>query len=214
MPLIPGLLLLCLVAFAEPAAARTEQSPTTSNLRETLAIPIAVYILEADDDTDLSSRRSTASIEEHYGHVNNIWRQANIHMKPVSIQRVTVPSELLSGLAWRRGRGGIARFFSAIRHGEIDIQNNRGQALVSAFYVRTLGGPNGLKPLGANALFVADNTSNDDFRVTSHELGHILRLHHPINNPDLLMFQGSNGQLLRPVEQTVARYAARGLYHW
>jgi predicted Zn-dependent protease len=48
-------------------------------------------------------------------------------------------------------------------------------------------------------------------RVTSHEIGHILGLHHVLDNSDRLMYSGTNGMALSEEEITVARYAAQGL---
>ena len=56
-----------------------------------------------------------------------------------------------------------------------------------------------------------DAPSVHDERVTSHEIGHILALHHVLDDPGRLMFSGTNGTALSEEEVIVARYAADGL---
>ena len=50
-----------------------------------------------------------------------------------------------------------------------------------------------------------------DRRVSSHEVGHILGLHHVLRDPDRLLFSGTNGMTLTEDEATVARYFAKGI---
>ena len=85
-------------------------------------------------------------MEEHYQQVNRVWNQAGIKLNPVTVKRITAPRRLLHGLIHERGRGGIARFYRAIRNGEIDIGIVDSSAVPYNFYVRSPGGPNGLKP--------------------------------------------------------------------
>ena len=56
-----------------------------------------------------------------------------------------------------------------------------------------------------------DTPSVLDERVTSHEIGHILGLHHVLDDQDRLLFSGTNGMNLSEEEIIVARYAADGL---
>lgn len=212
----PNPYFLCVLAMvcllSQPAAMAARPGAVASAQREILTLPIAAFILVADDgERRLSSRRSVDSMAAHFAQVNRIWSQAGIELDPVEVQRVAVPGALLRGLIERRGRGGIADLFSAIRRGEIEFGRTADKALIWAFYVSGLGGPNGLKPLGANAIFVVDAPSNDGYRVTSHEIGHILGLYHARNNPDQLLFSGTNGTVLTEEEQIVARYSARRL---
>ena len=59
--------------------------------------------------------------------------------------------------------------------------------------------------------FVTDTPSVHHERVTSHEIGHILGLHHTLDDSGRLMFPGTNGMELTVEEITVARYVAQGL---
>ena len=198
------------IAFSWIAATAAWGADAAEAEREILTIPIAVYILASNRDTStLSSQRTVESMHSHFDQVNRIWSQADIIIKPVVVRQITTPDHLLRGLRQRIGRGGIAEFFRAIYNGGIDIENAQRKRMLMAFYVRSLGGPNGLMPLGVNALFVADNTTVRDARVTSHEIGHNLGLYHAPRNADQLLFSGSNGVVLTAIEQTVARYNAR-----
>ena len=179
--------------------------------REILTVPIAVYILSSKRaNSNWSSKRTVESMDGHFDQVNRIWSQADIVIEPVVVRQIKVSDYLIKGLSRRIGRGGIADFFRAIYNGKINIGTPyHRQGMMMAFYVPSLGGPNGLMPLGVNALFVADNTTVRDARVTSHEIGHNLGLYHARRNPGQLLFSGSNGVELTETEQIVARYNAR-----
>jgi len=174
--------------------------------RETITIPVAVHILISDNRA-LSSQRTIDSIDNHFAAVNRIWSQADILFQPAIMHQVSTPNHILLGLSHRRGRGGLADFFRSIRSGRIDLGSPHEQK-IQAFYVRSLGGPNGLKPIGRSALFVADKTTVYDARVTSHEIGHNLGLFHVRDDTSRLLFSGSNGVKLTEEEQIVARYNA------
>jgi len=177
-----------------------------------LTIPVAVFVVDGDDEnTPMSSQRRVDSMQDHFQQVNKIWAQAGIRIKPVTVKRISVSGEFLYGLIHKRGRGGIASFFRAIRHGEIEVGQVNNRAVIWTFYVRSLGGPNGLKPQGVNSIFVVDNPLNKDYRVTSHEIGHILGLYHPRHDSTRLLYPGSNGLSLNNEEITVARYNAKRL---
>lgn len=83
----------------------------------------------------------------------------------------------------------LGHFFGAICSGEIEVSD---PSLINAFYARDIGGPNGITPFGSRVLFVMDSPSVLNERVTSHEIGHILALHHVLNDADHLMFSGTN----------------------
>ena len=183
----------------------------TNGENKTLTLPTGVFIVDATNGaSQMSSQRTVASMKEHYRRVNRVWSQAGIEIEPVIVKRISVPPDLIQGLIRKRGRGGVANFFRAIRRGEIDMGRNN-NAVIWNFFVRSLGGPNGLQSQGVNSTFVVDNPRNAGFRVTSHEIGHILGLYHARHNPNKLLFSGSNGLRLSEEEIGVARYFAKQL---
>ena len=84
-------------------------------------------------------------------------------------------------------------------------------SLINAFYASDIGGANGITPFRSRTFFVTDFPSVHHERVTSHEIGHILGLHHVPDDPDQLMYSGTNGMGLSEEEIGAARYAAKGL---
>ncbi len=195
------------VATAEPEptepTATAIPEPTADPELETIVIPIAIYILD-DADGELSSGRTVADIEQIYERVNEIWSQANIELEVQTIQRATVPQDLLLRLNNRD----FFSFFNAVNSGDIDLPSF---APIVGFYTQQLGGPNGINPSNSNAFFVMDTPSVFDERVTSHEIGHILGLHHVLDDAGRLLYSGTNGMALSDEEIVVARYSAEGL---
>ena len=204
------------VSPTQPAPTSTPQptalpSPAPSAIPPTLAptqlpelvLPISVYIL-ADANDEMSSTRTVEEIAAIYERVNAIWAQANIRLDVRIIEHVTVSQELLVGLTQRN----FYALFDAVNRGIVVLPN---LSQLTGFYVSDLGGPNGIAPSNTKTFFVMDTPSVHDERVTSHEIGHILGLHHVLDDANRLLFSGTNGMLLSADEITVARYAAQGL---
>ena len=135
--------------------------------------------------------------------VNAIWAPAAIIIDLQSIERVATPPAYLDAIE----RGDFDAYFAGIGR-DFDLP---APSLLNAFYARDIGGPNGIQPAGSRALFVMDTPSVLDERVTAHEVGHLLGLHHTLADRGRLMYSGTNGMSLTPEEISVARYVAQGL---
>jgi hypothetical protein len=163
---------------------------------------MSVYILDAGDPS-LSSQRSIAQVESILVEVNQIWSPAGITLDAINIQRLLLPNDILQELL----RGNLNAFLNGIGR-EFEVPD---PAEINLFYARSLGGPNGIAPYGGRALFVADQPTVEHARVTSHEIGHALGLHHDRRDREQLMFSGTNGVNLSAVEISTARYIAAGI---
>ncbi len=189
-------------AVVQPKVETAESLPSPTSLPE-ITVPIAVYLLDGEEES-LSSQRTAAEVRAIYEKVNEIWEQANISLDVQTVERVSVPDDLLRGI----GRGDFFSFFDAVNDRQVNLPQF---SPIMAFYVRDLGGPNGINPVRTSTFFVMDTPSVHDERVTSHEIGHIFGLHHVLNDPNRLLFSGTNGMELDETEIIVSRYGAEGL---
>ncbi|MBV7332245.1 matrixin family metalloprotease [Chloroflexi bacterium TSY] len=193
---------LNLVDAPTSLSERTSAQQDSQQRFELITVPISVYIL--DDKADaLSSKRTVGDIETIFADVNQIWAQANIHIDVQVIERIEVPIAVIQEIA-----AGRLRLFFQTAGTSFSIPK---PSLLNAFYAQAIGGPNGIAPSGTHTFFVADEPSVHDERVTSHEIGHLLGLHHTLDDTDRLMYPGTNGMNLTPEEIVVARYIAQGL---
>ena len=135
--------------------------------------------------------------------MNDIWSQADIRLELQNIESVEVPEAILQGMLSRN----LAPFFREIGDGIALPQTSA----INGFYIRSIGGSNGINPFRSRTFFVIDEPTVFDRRVSSHELGHILGLHHVLDDPGRLLFSGTNGMDLTEDEATVARYFAQGI---
>jgi len=186
-----------------PIAVAAEGLP-----RETpVTVPLSLYLVHDATDaagSSLSSQRTEEDLEIISRNMGVVWSQANVVFDPVNIETVQVPPDVLEAIALGLD---TTAFFDQVGD-TFEIPN---ASAVNGFYVRTAGQANGFAPIGSRVFFVIDEPSVNDERVSSHEVGHILGLHHQLDDPETLMFSGTNGTILNEDEIVVARYTAQGV---
>jgi len=198
-------IILLAAACTSTGAVAAPGSPSTSN--ERIQITVSLYVVDetgAQAPSPLSSSRSVADLNEVAARMQTIWDQAGIDLVVGTVARIEAPGEALRSLA----EGDTAPFLDAAYTGAVAVP---GASMINGFYVTKIGPANGLTPIGTRLFFVADHPSVDDERVSSHEVGHILGLHHTLEDPGRLMFSGTNGTDVTREEIDVARYGAQGI---
>lgn len=199
---LPILLVAAACGTSEAAAG-----PADPAIGPPITITMSMYVVDDADggaDSVLSSQRDLAEIEEVATRMNRIWGQAGIELEIQTIARIQVPGAVINDLA----AGHTSSFLFAAADGDFAVPN---PAIINGFYVRQLGTANGIAPSGGRVFLVTDRPSVDDERVSSHEVGHILGLHHDLGDAGRLMFSGTNGTELTAEQISAARYAAAGI---
>lgn len=195
-------------AFTPTPLIITSPTPTTTPINSepeqlsSITLPIVVSILD-DSNKGQSSTRTAEQLIAVYQGVNTIWGQAHIVIEVQTIERVTIPTTYLTALSGQN----FNAFYAGIGY-DFDLPAT---SLLNGFYAADIGGPNGVTPNGTRTFFVTDFPSVHHERVTAHEIGHILGLHHTLSDDNRLMYPGSNGMILTDEEIAVARYVAKGL---
>lgn len=186
----------CTTQSSEPMA-----SPTAA-AQPALTLTLTVYILD-DIDGVVSSQRTEQEVRDILTQVNKIWEPANILIELEQIKRIEIPAKLFAVIM----QGDFDQFYQAAAAQTVDISHD---SLMTGFYINELFA-NGIAPSGRYAFFVTDNPTVSAERVTAHEIGHILELHHVLDDEQRLMYSGTAGITLTAEEITVARYVAQGL---
>ena len=184
----------------------TDTPEATEVPREVIRLSISLYLLlddEEEPDPAISTHRTESDLREILEGMNDVWSQADILLDLQSIESVAVPKSILQGMQ----TGYLEPFFGEIGNGITLPQTS----VINGFYLRNVGGPNGINPFRSRTFFVIDEPSVFDRRVSSHEVGHILGLQHVLGDPGRLLFSGTNGMILTEEEATVARYFAQGI---
>ncbi len=190
---------------ATPPSQNTAESPL-----EQINIGISMYLLVDDlEDPNLavSSVRTEEELVAILERMNEIWGQANVRLELVALETLVVDRDVLEEV----GAGNIKAFFDRLGKSIQLNQTGSETGLISGFYTRSVGGPNGITPLGSRSYMVIDEPSVFDHRVSSHEVGHILGLRHTLGDRARLLYSGTNGMSLTPEEITLTRYVAMEL---
>ncbi|MEE8498565.1 MAG: hypothetical protein V3S62_08515 [Acidimicrobiia bacterium] len=196
------------VVLAACGSAAASIAPSTTSIAapevtlETIHLPVSLYVVIGD--TGPSSARTPDEVAEIGARMTEIWSQAGIALDITVVGEIEVPSDVIAAVAARDGRA----FLVAANQGRFEIPE---PGALIGFYVPDAGGANGFAPLALRTFFVSDVSTVHDERVSSHEIGHILGLHHALDDQGRLMFSGTNGMTLAPDEIAVARYIAQGI---
>ena len=179
----------------------------TKEPREVISLSISLFLLVDDKENpnpNISTHRTEADLREILDGMNEIWSQADIRLELETVESVEVPEPMLQGMQ----AGDLRPFFREVERGGIILPQT---STINGFYLRRVGGPNGINPFRSRTYFVIDEPSVFDRRVSSHEVGHMLGLHHVLDDSGRLLFSGTNGMVLTEDEATVARYFAQGI---
>lgn len=194
-----------LMVFAACSSDATITDTTVVEIElESISVPVSLYIVVSDTDDVISSVRTADDLIEIGSRMTEIWSQAGIDLEIQVVGEIVVPDDAIQAVADRDGQS----FLRAAGEGRFEIPN---PGAIVGFYVKDAGGANGFAPFGSRVFFVTDEPTVHDERVSSHEIGHLLGLHHAGVDADRLMFSGTNGMTLAPEEIATARYVAQGL---
>lgn len=171
-------------------AINQEEIPVVAGNTE-MVLPLRVIILRNESN---GSERDRASVERLVDGADNIWHQANIALRIDTVEEREVRDDIINNV--------VSNPRSFLEEAEHDTR------FVNVFLSRRLQGINGIAFSGSNSLVVADLTTNYDFRVLAHEIGHVLGLDHIEVDKNRLMNKGSNGYIITKEE---AREARRGV---
>jgi len=196
-------MLSILTIFATACGAASGGAPEPDAV-DPVPLPVSLYVVVSESEPELSSQRTVAEVEAIGVRITEIWAEAGVEIEIGFVGEIDVPPDVIRALIARDGRA----FLIAAAEGRFEVPN---PGAIVGFYTRDAGGVNGFAPFGQRAFFVTDEPTVFDERVSSHEIGHILGLHHELFDDGRLMFLGTNGMQLTDEEATVARYATQGM---
>lgn len=196
-------MLSILTIFATACGATSGGAPEPDAV-DPVPLPVSLYVVVSESEPELSSQRTVAEVEAIGVRITEIWAEAGVEIEIGFVGEIDVPPDVIRALIARDGRA----FLIAAAEGRFEVPN---PGAIVGFYTRDAGGVNGFAPFGQRAFFVTDEPTVFDERVSSHEIGHILGLHHELFDDGRLMFLGTNGMQLTDEEATVARYATQGM---
>ena len=172
--------------------------------RPSLAVSARVHLVQSDKEPALNTTLTEADVKRIFGKVNMIWSQANIHVELESVCKATAVSD--------------PNVKKDIGYGWVIAAMPRDNLLKNAlniFFVKDLT-DNGFYSASTGLIVVKDRAKLTEVpggidepipRVTSHEIGHALSLHHRQDVINLMASKKS-GYALNEAEIAQARAAA------
>ncbi|MEX2436788.1 MAG: zinc-dependent metalloprotease family protein [Candidatus Paceibacterota bacterium] len=159
---------------------------------ELITLPLNIFIIRNERD---GSRKSNEDVERFVSEASLVWDQAIINLEVNNIEEINLSDEEIN-------------YFLSSTTEFVTSFENYNKDIINVFLLRRLAGINGVAFMGLNTLAVADLTTNYDFRVLAHEVGHLLGLGHITLSKKRLMHQGSGGYMLTLKEARIAREKA------
>jgi hypothetical protein len=187
-----GIFLAALLLIANFNHLTTTNNSIMALDEDTIVLPVKLHLLR-DAENMQTTLRNQENVRNIFVQVNRIWEPAKIYFKVKQIVYDDIQADAVfdSINADRTILPAVTSF------------DNR---VINIYFAKTIGA-NGIA-ISPYAL-IADITSVNDFRATSHELGHLLGLGHDGINRTRLMYQGVNGETLTETEIAIAQENAR-----
>ena len=164
--------------------------------KDEILVPVSVHLVD-DDTVQFRTKRDIDNIGRIFEEVNRIWAKAQIRFIVSDVDIIKMDN----------------KEFGAVFYGEIEYLTKRkdfDEGIINGYFARYINS-NGISFPAQGFFIIGDVINVNDYRATSHELGHLLGLHH-VDNKDYLMQSGSNGELLDEKEIEIARKNARRVY--
>ncbi len=159
-----------------------------------LVLPIRAHLI-VDDSGFYTSYREKGEIIRLLDDINRIWAPAGIAFYIEDIQTTELAFEAIPNA--------LNRNYDTLLANE-----HHHPQFINIYFAQSLNNINGLAIPQSNSILIADQTTNNDFRVIAHELGHLLDLRH-VDPRTRLMSRGFNGETITSWEIEVARSATQ-----
>lgn len=195
-----------------------------------IVLPISFYLLvdsQANPNPDVSTKRCLSETQGFkpgiYEPMAQVWSQAGIKLELQSVEFMETPIDVLEGFCQASSLEDLRPHMEAVA-----ILPHSESAVINGFYVLNMPPLNGFSHPDSRIFFVKDDPVLSNAitrismtgrslgaRVSSHEIGHILRLRH-YQEPECydrtrLMFSGTTGMTLSSSEIVQARTTAQAI---
>jgi len=165
--------------------------------KDIIIVPVSVHLVD-DGTVQYKTERDLDDIARVFDEVNRIWGQAQIEFIVAEIDTVEIGN----------------KEFNSVFSGNVEVLTQRDDFVrgrINGYFARYIN-VNGISFPPQGFFVVGDITSVNDYRATSHELGHLFGLRHTSESVNRLMYQGRNGEMLNQDEVDIARRNARRVF--